>query len=93
MGVEKEAIAKACVDMEQRMVVNHYPKCPQPDLALGIMRHTDPGTITILILFQDQLGGLQVPRDGAKTWSLFNLLREEAFIVYLGDHWSCKFQI
>ncbi|KAK8617092.1 hypothetical protein V6N13_117060 [Hibiscus sabdariffa] len=28
MGLEKEALTKACVDMDQKVVVNFYPKCP-----------------------------------------------------------------
>ncbi|BAH92861.1 Os04g0662600, partial [Oryza sativa Japonica Group] len=39
---------------------------PQPDLTLGLKRHTDPGTITLLL--QDLVGGLQATRDAGKTW-------------------------
>ncbi|EEF32055.1 1-aminocyclopropane-1-carboxylate oxidase homolog 4 [Ricinus communis] len=44
---------------EIRALVGHcYPYCPQPDLTLGIMPHTDPGVMTVLL--QDEIGGLQV---------------------------------
>nr|WLY76782.1 flavonoid 3'-hydroxylase [Panax quinquefolius] len=83
MGLEKEALTKACVDMDQKVVVNYYPKCPQPELTLGLKRHTDPGTITLLL--QDQVGGLQATRDGGKTWITVQPV-EGAFVVNLGDH-------
>ncbi|CAH1434730.1 unnamed protein product [Lactuca virosa] len=83
MGLEKEALTKACVDMDQKVVVNYYPKCPQPDLTLGLKRHTDPGTITLLL--QDQVGGLQATHDGGKSWITVQPI-EGAFVVNLGDH-------
>ncbi|KAJ6682217.1 putative proteinRINGENIN2-OXOGLUTARATE 3-DIOXYGENASE [Salix koriyanagi] len=83
MGLETEALTKACVDMDQKVVVNFYPKCPQPDLTLGLKRHTDPGTITLLL--QDTVGGLQATRDNGKSWITVQPV-EGAFVVNLGDH-------
>ncbi|XP_051124486.1 naringenin,2-oxoglutarate 3-dioxygenase [Andrographis paniculata] len=83
MGLEKDAIAKSCVETDQKVVVNFYPKCPQPNLTLGLKRHTDPGTITLLL--QDQVGGLQATRDGGNTWITVQPV-DGAFVVNLGDH-------
>ncbi|KAJ6726910.1 2-OXOGLUTARATE (2OG) AND FE(II)-DEPENDENT OXYGENASE SUPERFAMILY PROTEIN-RELATED [Salix purpurea] len=39
--------------------VNFYPKCPQPDLTLGLSSHSDPGGMTLL-LPDNHVPGLQV---------------------------------
>ncbi|KAI3773016.1 hypothetical protein L6452_04213 [Arctium lappa] len=46
----------------QTLLSNHYPPCPDPSLALGISKHSDPYIITIL--YQENIGGLQVMKDG-----------------------------
>lgn len=63
------------------MRVNYYPKCPQPDLTLGISPHSDPGGMTLLYPDHD-VSGLQVRR--ADSWITVNPL-PNAFIVNLGD--------
>ncbi|XP_071722924.1 naringenin,2-oxoglutarate 3-dioxygenase-like [Rutidosis leptorrhynchoides] len=83
MGLDKEAFRKAGVELNAKMLINFYPKCPQPDLTLGLDRHTDHGTITLLL--QDQVGGLQVTKDKGKTWNTVQPI-EDAFVIILGDH-------
>jgi len=41
--------------------LNHYPKCPEPDRAMGLAAHTDSTLMTIL--YQNNTAGLQVFRD------------------------------
>ncbi|KAI8557358.1 hypothetical protein RHMOL_Rhmol04G0004700 [Rhododendron molle] len=38
--------------------INFYPTCPNPDLTIGVGRHSDVGTLTVLL--QDGIGGLYV---------------------------------
>lgn len=63
------------------MRVNYYPKCPQPDLTLGLSSHSDPGGITVL-LPDDKVRGLQVKNAG--RWVTVKTL-SDAFIVNVGD--------
>lgn len=63
------------------MRVNFYPRCPQPDLTLGLSAHSDPGGITML-LADDRVRGLQVRRGDA--WVTVQPV-PDAFIINVGD--------
>lgn len=38
--------------------MNYYPACPNPELTVGVGRHSDLGILTVLL--QDGIGGLYV---------------------------------
>ncbi|XP_030479658.1 jasmonate-induced oxygenase 2 [Cannabis sativa] len=61
--------------------VNFYPKCPQPDLTLGLSSHSDPGGMTLL-LPDENVAGLQIRKD--KSWITVKPA-PNAFIVNLAD--------
>ncbi|XP_060675305.1 jasmonate-induced oxygenase 2 isoform X2 [Ziziphus jujuba] len=61
--------------------VNFYPKCPQPDLTLGLSSHSDPGGMTLLLPDQ-HVYGLQVRKDN--KWITVKPA-PHAFIVNIGD--------
>ena len=70
---------------------NYYPRCPQPELTLGLSSHSDPGGMTVL-LADDRVRGLQVRRRGA--WVTVDPV-PDAFIVNVGDQIqvrTCRFQ-
>ncbi|KAJ3699508.1 hypothetical protein LUZ61_003213 [Rhynchospora tenuis] len=61
--------------------VNFYPKCPQPDLTLGLSPHSDPGGMTVLQV-DDHVNGLQVRKDGA--WVTVQPV-PNSFIINIAD--------
>ncbi|KAL3521217.1 hypothetical protein ACH5RR_019366 [Cinchona calisaya] len=61
--------------------VNFYPKCPQPELTLGLSSHSDPGGLTVL-LADENVAGLQVRKDD--NWITVKPA-PHAFIVNIGD--------
>ncbi|KQJ90477.1 1-aminocyclopropane-1-carboxylate oxidase 1 [Brachypodium distachyon] len=61
--------------------VSSYPPCPRPDLVKGLRAHTDAGGI-ILLFQDDQVGGLQLLKDGA--WVDVPPTRH-SIVVNLGD--------
>lgn len=62
--------------------LNHYNPCPSPDLVLGLGRHKDGGALTIL--FQDEVGGLDVKRKVDGEWVRVKPVHD-SFIVNIGD--------
>ncbi|KAK0577251.1 hypothetical protein LWI29_030243 [Acer saccharum] len=84
LGLEESYINKT-MDLEssshQLLVVNLYPPCPQPELAIGLPPHSDHGLLTILM--QNGLQGLQVHHNG--SWVSIDPL-PDSFVVNIGDH-------
>lgn len=64
------------------MRVNFYPRCPQPELTLGVAAHSDPGGMTMLLV-DDHVRGLQV-RSPDGQWITVEPV-PDAFIVNVGD--------
>ncbi|PWA91851.1 2-oxoglutarate (2OG) and Fe(II)-dependent oxygenase superfamily protein [Artemisia annua] len=50
----------------KRINLNYYPKCPNPELTVGVGRHSDVSTLTILL--QDEIGGLYVRNMATMKW-------------------------
>ncbi|KAL6964245.1 hypothetical protein U1Q18_035302 [Sarracenia purpurea var. burkii] len=64
----------------QSFVANLYPFCPQPELAMGLPPHSDPGLINFLI---QKVEGLEVQYNG--KWVNVNA-PPNSFLVNIADH-------
>jgi len=60
--------------------INHYPVCTDPESVLGIPGHAD--TQMLGILYQDEVGGLQILKDGQWVGVRPD---ESTFVVNIGD--------
>ncbi|KAL8224182.1 hypothetical protein R6Q57_019657 [Mikania cordata] len=70
-------------EVNQIMMVNWYPQCPQPQLTLGLPPHSDYGLLTLLL--QDQVEGLQIQHNG--KWVTVKPI-PNSFVVNIGDQFE-----
>ncbi|KAJ4821570.1 Gibberellin 3-beta-dioxygenase 2-3 [Rhynchospora pubera] len=90
LGLTEEEINHTAIGDSNKILtsmhLNSYPACPNPDRALGLVPHTDPGLVTIL--YQDRVSGLQVLRrkdgNGPARWVTV-LLIPGTLVVNIGD--------
>ncbi|CAI9302675.1 unnamed protein product [Lactuca saligna] len=83
LGLKEDALQNAFGGKEVGACLraNFYPKCPQPDLTLGLSSHSDPGGMTFL-LPDEQVSGLQIRKDN--QWVAIRPA-PHAIIVNIGD--------
>lgn len=80
-GMEAEEMRKIFGVGCQKMRMNYYPPCPQPELVMGLNSHTDAIGLTILLQVND-VEGLQIKKDG--KWVPVKP-QPDAFIINVGD--------
>ncbi|CAK7322556.1 unnamed protein product [Dovyalis caffra] len=66
LGLPKDRFLEFFEEQNSVIRLIHYPPCTIPDLALGVGRHKDDTTLTILA--QDDVGGLEVRRKTDGEW-------------------------
>ncbi|XP_039145447.1 1-aminocyclopropane-1-carboxylate oxidase homolog 7-like [Dioscorea cayenensis subsp. rotundata] len=64
------------------MASHYYPPCPEADRTFGLIDHTDPGILTVLV--QDNIGGLQVKSLRDECWVDVKPI-PGALVVNVGD--------
>ncbi|GKU86325.1 hypothetical protein SLEP1_g862 [Rubroshorea leprosula] len=78
LGLETGYFSSALSE-NPKILVNHYPPCPDPSLTLGLSKHQDPSIITLVL--QGHIQGLQVLKDD--QWIGVQPL-PHAFVVNIG---------
>lgn len=82
LGLEPNEVKVALggEELEYMLKINYYPPCPRPDLALGVVAHTDMSSITILV--PNEVQGLQAHKDG--RWFDVKYI-PNALVIHIGD--------
>ncbi|KAJ8761590.1 hypothetical protein K2173_004366 [Erythroxylum novogranatense] len=80
LGRKSSFFRENCLPSTCYLRLNRYPPCPVPSQVFGLMPHTDSDFLTIL--HQDQVGGLQIVKDG--RWFAVKP-NPEALIINIGD--------
>ncbi|KAJ0081052.1 hypothetical protein Patl1_10239 [Pistacia atlantica] len=81
LRIEDDYMKKLFEEGRQRIRLNYYPPCPQPELAIGINPHSDGGGLTI-ILQLNEMDGLQIRKN--EMWVPVKPL-PGAFIINIGN--------
>ncbi|KAH7292389.1 hypothetical protein KP509_29G065900 [Ceratopteris richardii] len=63
LGLSPNYLKEALGELHQDLMINHYPPCPDPSVAIGANKHTDLGGVTCLWQLHHVVG-LQVLKDG-----------------------------
>lgn len=81
LSLESNTFAQHFTQRSGSLRLHHYPPCPQPALTFGANVHTDPNMLTIL--YQDEVGGLQI-RGRDDKWVGVKPCKE-AVVINIGD--------
>ncbi|PPD90833.1 hypothetical protein GOBAR_DD12216 [Gossypium barbadense] len=83
LGLEEGRLEKEVGGMEELLLqlkINYYPKCPQPELALGVEAHTDISALTFIL--HNMVPGLQLFYQG--KWVTAKCV-PNSIIMHIGD--------
>lgn len=83
LGLEEGQLEEEVGGLEEmllQMKINYYPKCPQPELALGVEAHTDISALTFIL--HNMVPGLQLFYEG--KWVTAKCV-PNSIIMHIGD--------
>ncbi|KAH9294991.1 hypothetical protein KI387_038579 [Taxus chinensis] len=81
LGIKSNSFENGGRKWEQAIRMNYHPRCPRPDLVLGISPHSDASAITIL-LQDDEVTGLHIRK--AEEWVPVQPI-PGALVINIGD--------
>ncbi|MED6159379.1 Scopoletin 8-hydroxylase [Stylosanthes scabra] len=82
LGVKLEESRIEVLYSMKQIQLNYYPPCPNPDLTVGVGRHSDIGAITVLL--QDDIGGLYAKHNNDEEWLEIPPI-PGALVIFIGD--------
>ncbi|GKV38177.1 hypothetical protein SLEP1_g46115 [Rubroshorea leprosula] len=83
LGLEEGRLEEEVGGLEElllQMKINYYPKCPQPELALGVEAHTDVSALTFIL--HNMVPGLQLFYKG--KWITAKCV-PNSIVMHIGD--------
>lgn len=82
LGLEESTVRNALggENMDIELKINYYPACPQPEMALGVLPHTDMSALTVLK--PNNVPGLQIFKNN--EWLTAKYV-PNTLIIHIGD--------
>lgn len=82
LNVKMNETTESVLMGSKRINLNYYPICPNPELTVGVGRHSDVSTLTFLL--QDDIGGLYVRKFETDSWIHVPPICE-SLVINIGD--------
>ncbi|MCO5583150.1 hypothetical protein L7F22_037059 [Adiantum nelumboides] len=83
LGARSALLEEAIGEAYQKMLINFYPPCPQPQVVDGFHQHSDIGALTMVLQEEEAPVGLQVRHNN--LWVPARSFPAASFVVNVAD--------